>query len=262
MSGADAIRRLSDELARDPSSRAFLPLAELLLRDGELDAAARLAARGATRHARDAEAHHLVARVAAARGEWYDALTAWEQAIALAPAGAPLRAAARSGQAYACFRLARVDDAERCLDAALAEGADPAAVDAARARLHHDAAAGARGAHLFDALLEPGDRTALLVTAAGSVAAGHCTDANGQDVADAVGYALSGIADDVGRAMRHLALGGWQTIVVEAEGALVALAPVRDGVALVASVPATPLGRLRRSLERITDRARSWRGGA
>lgn len=266
MRDADAIRRLSDELARDPASRAFLPLADLLLAEGELDAAARIARRGAARHARDAAAHDLVARVAAARGQWPDALTAWEEAIALAPAGSSVRAEARRGQAYACFRLGRLDDAERCLDAAEAEGADPAAVAAARQRLRPDAggtggAADVRdGTRLFDALLEPGDRTALLVLADGRVAAGRCLDAGGTDVSDAVGRALNGIADEAGRAMRHLALGGWQAIVVEAEGALVALAPAGDAVALVAATPATPLGRLRRSLERVAGRARSWRG--
>ena len=36
---ADDIRRWSDELARDPSSLVFVPLAETLRRQGQLDVA-------------------------------------------------------------------------------------------------------------------------------------------------------------------------------------------------------------------------------
>jgi hypothetical protein len=37
MSASDDVRRLSDELARDPASLVFLPLGEALRRQGQLD---------------------------------------------------------------------------------------------------------------------------------------------------------------------------------------------------------------------------------
>ncbi|HEY0971714.1 MAG TPA: hypothetical protein VGE02_12160, partial [Gemmatimonadales bacterium] len=81
MPRADAVRRLSDELARDPASLAFLPLAELLMGRGELEAAWIVARRGQARHAGRADAHDLVARLAAARGDWDEARGAWARAV-------------------------------------------------------------------------------------------------------------------------------------------------------------------------------------
>ena len=57
---ADDVRRLSDELARDPSSMAFLPLGEALRRSGQLDLAAKVAVRGLGRHPHLADAHDLL----------------------------------------------------------------------------------------------------------------------------------------------------------------------------------------------------------
>ena len=56
---SDEIHRLSDELAHDPSSLAFLRLAELLRRGGDLAAAERVARRGRDRNPGLAAAHDL-----------------------------------------------------------------------------------------------------------------------------------------------------------------------------------------------------------
>ena len=47
MPPSDAVRRLSEELARDPASLAFLPLARLLAEGGRVDDALRIARLGA-----------------------------------------------------------------------------------------------------------------------------------------------------------------------------------------------------------------------
>ena len=104
--------------------------------------------------------------------------------------------------------------------------------------------------------------TALLVSADGVVTAGHCEAVDGRDVGGAVATELSGIGDQATRAMRHLALGNWQTIVVEASHAMFAMTPVGDGLALVATASSTPVGRLRRLLDRVSERARAWRSVA
>ena len=67
MPPSDAIRRLSDELARDPGSLAFLSLARLLAESGRTEAAGRIARRGAERHAASLEASDLVAWLERAR---------------------------------------------------------------------------------------------------------------------------------------------------------------------------------------------------
>ena len=67
MPPSDAIRRLSDELARDPASPAYLPLARLLAESGRADAALRIARQGAARHEGASEARELVSRLEARR---------------------------------------------------------------------------------------------------------------------------------------------------------------------------------------------------
>src|SRR4051794_7209374 len=83
---ADDIHRLSDELARDPSSLVFLELGEALRRDGELDVALKIGVRGAERHPLHADAHALVARIASDRRDYARAYEAWEAVLRLAPA--------------------------------------------------------------------------------------------------------------------------------------------------------------------------------
>jgi len=46
---ADDVRRLSDELARDPGSRVFVPLGEALRRQGQIDLALKVTLRGLER---------------------------------------------------------------------------------------------------------------------------------------------------------------------------------------------------------------------
>lgn len=260
MPGTDEIRRLSDELARDPGSLVFLPLAERLLAEGALEAAWRLAEHGSRRHPSSAPAHAFVARLATEREQWQEALDAWERVAALA-AGTPEAARARQAQAFLCFRRDHLADADRYLDAAAAAGGDEAAIAGARARVRQRLG-DPDGRALFDALLEPGDLTALLVAADGTVSAGRCEADDGRDVSAAVATELAGVGDEATSAMRHLALGRWQTIVVEAADAVVALTPVGGGVALVATASTTPLGRIRRLLDRVSDRARAWRSVA
>lgn len=255
MPGADEIRRLSDELAREPASLVFMPLAGLLQARGERDAAWRLVERSVRRHPKNVAARSLFARLAAERELWDDALEAWD-AVATLSAGTPEAARARQTQAFLCYRCDRLGDADRYLDAAAAAGGNAAAISAARMRVRQRLG-DPDGRSLFDALLEEGDMTALLVTADGLVTAGRCEAADGRDVSGAVAAELSGIGDQATRAMRHLALGSWQTIVVEATDAMYAMTPAGDGLALVATASSTPVGRLRRLLDRVSERARA-----
>jgi predicted regulator of Ras-like GTPase activity (Roadblock/LC7/MglB family) len=67
------------------------------------------------------------------------------------------------------------------------------------------------------------------------------------------------VSDEAGRAMRHLGLGDWSSIVFETTIATVAMAPAPDGgLLLVAAARETPLGLVKRVLDRAGERARRW----
>ena len=72
----------------------------------------------------------------------------------------------------------------------------------------------------------------------------------------------AGVTDAARRATRHLSLGEWSSIVFETEVAVVAMTPsTNDGLLVLATSRATPLGLVRRLLDRCADRARRWQGG-
>lgn len=266
---SDEIRRLSEDLARDPSSLAFLQLGEALRRRRQLDLALRVSQRGLERHADSADAHDLLARICADRGELERALEGWGTVLRLAPG----HVGARKGMGFVLYKQGRLAEAETVLLEAAALDATDASIGSAlamvRRRLHggpatEDAgeAAGdlARDAlRLFADLLGDGEQTALLIDAAGLVVAGAYITADGRDVAQEVGAELSGISEEAHRAMRHLDLGAWTGISFEAEAATVAMAPAPEGgLLLVAADPLLPLGLVHRTLELCVSRARAW----
>jgi predicted regulator of Ras-like GTPase activity (Roadblock/LC7/MglB family) len=120
---------------------------------------------------------------------------------------------------------------------------------------------------LFGSILSAG-QSAMLLDKGGLVFAGSYY-ANGRDVAQDVGASLSGVSDEANRAARHLGMGAWRSIVFETEAAVVSLAPApaqgalsAGGLIVVAATPGTPLGLLKRLLERSLTRVATWlRGG-
>ena len=128
---SDEIRRWSEELARDPASMVFVPLGDALRRRGQLEPALKVATRGLERHPYDADAHDLLARIHADRGDMERAMDEWGAALRVAPH----HAGALKGMGFACFQNGRATEAERYLVAAV--GADPGdpTIDAALSRL-------------------------------------------------------------------------------------------------------------------------------
>ncbi len=279
------IRVLSEALAADPSSAVFLRLGELLRRAGQLELANRVATRGLERHSRRPETYDLLARVALDLGDLSRAKSAWENVLGMSPG----HSGALKGLGYLSFQKGDLDSATRHLSAALA--ADPhdatvaTALDTVRA-----AAAAPNGTEragglpagsarvgagrpsllppfspppadartLFAEVLGDAPQTALLLDRDGYVLAGQYVSAEGRDVGADIGAQLSGVGEEAGRAMRHLAMGEWRQIVFETEAASVAMAPAGVGVLLVAAPRAVPLGFVRRLLERSLERARRW----
>jgi predicted regulator of Ras-like GTPase activity (Roadblock/LC7/MglB family) len=306
---ADEIRRLSDDLARDPSSLVFLRLADALRRAGQLEMALRVALRGLDRHPYVADAHDVLARIHADRGELERAADEWEMALRLDPSHGP----ARLGLGFVDFRRGDLESAERRLSganghesdtgvaAALAHvrsalsarhdnGALADTMPASDGDIHVVAPASApvvresdaaivatvanhvaapvaefpvpdpsRARRLFDSVLESSEQSALLVDADGLVLAGAHVDANGQDVAEVVAAELAGVSGEAERAMRHLGLGAWRSLLVEADLAVVAMTPAPHGSLLVVATSRnTPVGLVRLLLDRALTRARDW----
>ena len=124
---SDEIRRLSDELAREPASLVFLPLGEALRRQGQTDFALKVALRGLERHPHNADAHDLLARIAVDRGELERAFDEWDMVLRFAPR----HAGAKKGMGFVLFRQGRLDEAERYLAEALeADGDDQSTIAA------------------------------------------------------------------------------------------------------------------------------------
>jgi predicted regulator of Ras-like GTPase activity (Roadblock/LC7/MglB family) len=310
---ADEIRRLSDELARDPSSLVFMPLAEALRRTGQLEVALRVALRGLDRHPYLADAHDVLARIHADRGDLEGASDEWEMALRLDPS----HAQANLGLGFVDFRRGNLEGAERRLSAVAPADHTPG-VAAALAHVRNalgtrpeivvpngsaSVAAGqperpiarataiassevrprpparsipmpprstrlvpelpapdpSRAKQLFNAALDGTDQRALLADGDGLVLAGAYTDANGTDLAEVIAAELAGVSGEAERAMRHLGLGAWTSLLVEADDAIVAMTPAPHGSLLVVTASRkTPVGLVRLLLDRALVRARDW----
>ena len=280
---SDDIRRLSDELARDPSSLVFIQLGEELRRAGQLELALRVALRGLERHSHDADAHDLLARIHVDRDELTEAFDEWDTVLQLSPG----HVGARKGVGYVLFKQGRLSEAERYLSEASTQGSgDPSiatALHMVRRMLHFaDGAAAQMGdagvdggaplaeagrrveeeaRRLFAEILGEGEQTALLLDASGLVTAGVYITENGRDVAQEVGASLGGIREDAARASEHLGLGAWSSVTFETDVATVAMAPVHeDSLVLVAAARSIPLGLVRRVLQQCGRRADGWLG--
>jgi predicted regulator of Ras-like GTPase activity (Roadblock/LC7/MglB family) len=271
----------------------FLPLGEALRTRGQIDVALRVALRGLERHSYDADAHDLLARIYVDRGETERALDEWDAAIRCTPG----HAGALKGMGFVCFNQGRIVDAERYLAEAAAaspedEGLgmalervraavtlpDPTPVEAPEPEPEPEPEPtplangnGAGDAHrvesnghgdprqLFADLIGVADQAALLLDEDGLVMAGQYVVSDGMDVGAEVGAALSGISDEARRAMRHLPLGDWRTIIFETPAATVVMTPApHDGLVLVAAAPEVPSGLVRRALESVSQRAKRW----
>ncbi|HET6680530.1 MAG TPA: roadblock/LC7 domain-containing protein [Gemmatimonadaceae bacterium] len=119
--------------------------------------------------------------------------------------------------------------------------------------------AGAQARQLFAPLMGNEALTALLLDSDGLVLAGAYVDGDGRDIAEEVGAELAGVSDEAARSMRHLGLGAWTSLQVEADAAIVAMTPAPHGaLLLVAAARETPVGLVRVILGRALAVAREW----
>lgn len=265
MSDADAIRRMTAELAADPRSLVFLELGEALRRLGQLGAAFKVARAGALRYPQLADAHDLLGRILADQGDRASAEVSWRRALELEPA----HAGASKGLAFLAFRTGDLAAAAALLEAAAGAHPQDGAIAGALERVRHLAeaapapaapaprAAAEEGA--FDFARPEGADGALLFDAAGERLAGRLLRADGSDAGDAVAAHLAGVSREAERAARVLDLGTWEAVVTEAADANVIVVPAGPGTALlVTRDPMVPAARLVRLAEQGARAARAW----
>jgi predicted regulator of Ras-like GTPase activity (Roadblock/LC7/MglB family) len=272
------VRQWSDELAADPASLAFLPLARAYRDSGKRDAALRLCIRGLERHPNHVDAHHLLGLLYRDAGERVKAEDEWGIALALSPehAGARremgLSAFARGDWAAAVRHLeqARAGDVtDQEVRSALEEawrhsrGSAPAPAPAAPPSAPAAPAEAWDGGRVFDALAseigalahERGIVGAVVLDAQGFVVAGEM-QVEGRDRSAEVAAVLSGASSEAERAVKHLKMGAWKGILVETPQAVVRLAPTGDGgMVAVAGRRDVPMGWVLRVAGRARESA-------
>ena len=270
----ERIQAWKAELERDRESLVFISLVDALRRMRRFEEARRYALQGLECHPHLAGAHDALARVLADLGDDGQARDEWEFALRLDPA----HHASLRGMGFLAYKRRDLASAEQYLARALqAHQADDGLASALRrVRAELRVASESRAAsdlsrprddddagQLFAALLGDGDRTALLLDRDGLVIAGTYVDGSGREVADEIGAHLSGLADEASRALRHLGLGQWNSLMVEGQHATVALSPTMDGaVVLVAAARDTQVGFVRRLLAQAARKAGGWMGRA
>jgi tetratricopeptide (TPR) repeat protein len=79
------VRRWQEEIAHDPSSASFLPLAEVYRREGRFGVARRLLTRGLRHYPENVDAHFLLGRLCSDSGDSAAAFEEWEAVLRLDP---------------------------------------------------------------------------------------------------------------------------------------------------------------------------------
>ena len=272
---SDDIRSLTDRLAAEPSSLAFLELGEALRRRGQLEAAYKVARGGAGRYPGLADAHDLMARILSDQADLAGAFDSWASALQLDP----MRVSALKGIAFLYFRagdvVAALDHLHR---AAEVEPDDPSIVQAIE-RVRREvttagppAAAGPPPAAETPAPTPPalpagtafdgidgGEQGQLLVDSNGLRLAGTLAPVEGADASDRVAAQLAGASREAARATRLLGLGGWHSIALECpDGHIVLSSPTADTILLTMRDRSLPMARVGLLAERASRAARSW----
>jgi len=310
------LQRWSAEVARDPASPAFVPLARAFRRQGRREAALRLCLRGLEHNPAHIEAHLLLALLYLDSGDRQRACDEWGMVLHLEPesfeahrgmgfyylergelprarehlerAGTvrPGEPAVREALNYVRERTAGPDGPTpapgrggppaRRSDGAAA-GPAPAAVAAAPSppvsQSRSPAAAPSAVAspepppvqvsrdpqRLFEGLLaDPPFIGAMIIDRQGLVLAGTTRAGSG---IEALGAVLAAAIDEAERTARHLQLGNWRSILLEAAEAVVHMSPLTEDLALLMAVRReAPTGWVLRSAARAQGLARAFLG--
>jgi tetratricopeptide (TPR) repeat protein len=291
---SDEIRTLTQRLAEEPSSLAFLELGEALRRRGQLEAAYKVARGGVNRYPGLADAHDLMARILSDQGDFAGAFDAWADALRFDP----MRTGALKGIAFLYFQAGEVAAALDHLQRAAEADPDDPTISQALARVRRgtreaERAAPPRGAEPVPeapimppgpltqeevraapappraaastsadspfADLEEGERGHLLVDANGMCLGGDVLKADGTHAGERVAAQLAGLSREASRATRLLGLGSWHSIAIESPDAHLFLsAPTPETVLVTVREPGVPMARVGLLAERAAGAARGW----
>ncbi len=258
----DDIATLTLQLAQDPASLAFVPLAEALRRRGQLDAALTVVTRGSARYPEMADAHDLVARIHADRGDGDAAFDAWTTVVRLVPD----HLGAHKGLAFLAYRSGDLGRSVKHLTTALELAPDDTTLASAIERIRTVMAG--RAVSASGTVTPPPEvqqRSAteatptLLFDQRGRVLRGSLERMDGVDASDAVAAALAGVSREAERAARLLNLGDWKALAIESGAVNFELrSPSSETLLLVMRGREVPAGRLSRIADKAVEQARHW----
>jgi tetratricopeptide (TPR) repeat protein len=263
---SDDIAAMTIQLAQDPTSLVFMPLADALRRRGQLDSAMTVALRGLARYPAVADAHDTVARIHADRGDGDSAFDAWTNALRLASD----HLGAHKGLAFLYYRSGDLGRSIRHLSRAIELAPGDQSLITALDRIRSEAtltpppvaeseppgpAAGPSSPG--EPPTDPG--LMLVFDHQGRVLYGSIASASGADVSDAAAAALAGVSREADRTARLLGLGTWRAIAIEGVPANYEVrSPSPETLVLVTRGRQVPAGRLARIADRAVEQARQW----
>ena len=275
---SDDIRTLTTRVAEEPSSLAFLELAEALRRRGQLEAAYKVARGGLIRYPALADAHDLLGRILGDQGDLAGAFDAWAEALRFDP----MRIGALKGIAFLYFRAGDVPAAlEHLRRAADIDPDDPTILQAIE-RVKDSTASGSCPEALPESVREPArieppvvaesvpaagpnghaEHGVMLVDGNGLRMNGTLLSPSNEDVGDRVAAELAGVSKEATRTSRLLGLGTWQAIAVESpEWNLYLVPPTPGTMLLTIRDTSLPMARLGLIAERAARDAREWLEG-
>jgi tetratricopeptide (TPR) repeat protein len=277
---SDDIRALTAEVASDPSSLAFLDLAEALRLRGQLEVAEKVALNGLSRYPHLPAAHDMYARVLADRGNFQHAFDEWDMTVRLEPRhlgalkglGFLYYQAGDHGQALhhleAAWREAPTDEglhgAIVRLRELLSEAREaPPALDAAPSgepdQLPEPAPAAGAITPFGGADSQPGQR--LLIGGGGLCLAGTMVTWTGESVTERAASETEGVVHEALRTADRVGLGTWRSLIIETDGMNACLlAPTPRTILLEVQEREQPIGQIMLTAERAARGARIWLG--
>lgn len=284
---SEDIRTLTAQVAADPGSLVFLELAEVLRRNGQLEAAQKVVLGGLQRYPHLPSAHDLFARILADRQDFEHAFDEWDMALKLDPKNL----GALKGLGFLFYRAGEHQQALGHLQAAFDQSPGDEGLRTAIERLRDIVGdvpavalatqAPARAAFATEsepppdmvvpaALVDParpspfgavqgvaGQR--LLVERGGLRLAGEVVTWTGEDVSERAAIEVEAVAHEVLRMAEQLGLGSWRTLVIEADAMHACLVAPTDRTVLAEIQETTqPIGQITLTAERAARAASQW----
>ncbi|HEU4526222.1 MAG TPA: tetratricopeptide repeat protein [Gemmatimonadales bacterium] len=218
---SDDIRTLTARVADEPTSLAFLELAEALRRRGQLEAAGKVARGGLSRYPGLADAHDLLARILSDQGDLAGAFDAWADALRLDP----MRTGALKGIAFLYFRAGDAAAAIEHLQRAAEADPDDISIAQALARVRRETRVVPRDPEPEPPPPEPEDFASTL----GAPSAAPAETAASPEPPPPPASAASPLPQPEGESPFAAIDGGRSVVLVDANGLLLAGSLTADG---------------------------------